>query len=120
MAPQNPTHKSKSPSPLAMPRTKPLETKSRKPDELSRRGLSVHLGVQGRMINSTPNVAHPVTNSNDRMRRSHISGFRVLRCAVRCPRPLTESPAIGGASRDAAAGGMVGSAVNLYSRPVPL
>jgi hypothetical protein len=116
MASQNPNQRSKTPSPLASPRTKPLETKSRILGEVSRRGLSVHLGVHGRMINSTPNVAHTVTNSRDRIRKSHISGFLVLLRAVRCPGLLAESPGIKGASRDAAAGGIVGSALNLYSR----
>src|SRR5204863_9592159 len=71
MASQNPSHKSSKPSPLATPLTNPLLTNARRPGEVSSRGLSVHLGVHGRITSNTPNVAHKVTSSSARKRSSH-------------------------------------------------
>src|SRR5215469_8325541 len=72
MASQNPSHKSSRPNPLATPRTNPLETMFLRLGKLSSNGLSVHLGVQGRINNRTPKVAHRVTNKRARMRMSHM------------------------------------------------
>src|SRR5215469_17219114 len=72
MASQNPNHKSSRPKPLAIPRTNPLETISLRFGKFSSNGLSVHLGVQGRINNRTPKVAHRVTNKRARMRMSHM------------------------------------------------
>src|SRR5260221_2279418 len=60
------------PRPLHSPRTKPLETMGRSSGMDNRSGLSVHLGVQGRMISNTPKVAHVVTNRRARSRNSHM------------------------------------------------
>src|SRR5258708_2742833 len=60
------------PRPLQSPRTKPLETMGRSSGMDNRSGLSVHLGVQGRMISNTPNVAHVVTNRRARSRNNHM------------------------------------------------
>src|SRR4051812_40093014 len=114
MASQKPSQRSKIPSPLARPRTKPLDTKLRKFGEVKRSGLSVQRGVQGRMISSTPSVAHNVTNSRERRRTSHISTAVGFRCTARAG-CLGESVGIGCASRDVLAGGVVGSTLNTCS-----
>ena len=116
MASQNPNQRSKTPNPLARPRTNPLETKSRRLGEDNRSGLSVHLGVQGRIISSTPNVAQTVTNSRERIRKSHISKLFAFLGVVRRADWVREPPEIRGASRDVVEGGIVGSALNPHSR----
>src|SRR6185437_9704700 len=78
MASQKPNQRSRTPSPLASPRKKPLETKLRKSGCIRSSGLSVHFGVQGRMTSNTPKVAHTVTKSNARIRhnqRTHELGL---------------------------------------------
>src|SRR5215469_11685551 len=72
MASQNPSHRSIRPKPLATPRANPLETMSRRLGKLSSNGLSVHLGVHGRINSRTPNVAQRVTNNRARIRISHM------------------------------------------------
>src|SRR5512141_3053982 len=73
MASQNPSQRSSTPKPLHRPRTKPLATIGRRSGQDMSSTLSVHFGVQGRIISSTPKVAHTVTSSNARMRRSQIA-----------------------------------------------
>jgi hypothetical protein len=61
-------------------------------------------------------VAHRVTNSRERVRKSHISKFSGL-CAVRTA-GRGDSAGMGGASGDVA-GGLLGSAVTTYSTNWP-
>src|SRR5579871_4908099 len=102
------------PRPLANPRTNPLETKSRRLGEVKSKGLSVQRGVQGRMIRSTPKVAHMVTNRRYRRRSSHMCTFSGVREVVRAG-GLGGSAEMGCASRDVVAGGVVGSTLNTHS-----
>src|SRR4051794_25410596 len=118
MASEKPSQRSKIPSPLARPRTKPLDTKSRKFGEVSRSGLSVQRGVQGRMISSTPSVAHTVTNSRERRRSSHISTVVGFRRTARID-GRGESLGMECASRDVVGGGVVGSTLNTHPAPWP-
>src|ERR1700730_1851504 len=116
MASQNPNQRSKTPNPLARPRTNPLETKSRRLGEANKSGLSVHLGVHGRIISSTPNVAQTVTSSRERIRKSHSSKLLVFLCVLRPADWVREPPGIRGASCDVVEGGIVGSELNPHSR----
>src|SRR5262245_7453333 len=83
MASQNPNHRSNTPSPLHNPRKNPFETIGRRSGIESRTGLSVHLGVHGRIISHTPKVAHKVTNRSARIRKNQtllrLSTFPLLR-----------------------------------------
>lgn len=105
------------PSPLASPRTKPFETKSRNAGEVSRKGLSVHLGVQGIMTRSTPKVAHKVTKSKARILSNHSSQPLGRDCS--CGREIRDKASLSetGGWGDSAAGGMIlGSALTRSSR----
>src|ERR1700745_3984375 len=59
------------PSPLQMPRKNPFATRVRRAGNESTRELSVHSGVHGKMISSTPATALIKTNRKTEMRCIH-------------------------------------------------
>src|SRR2546422_4069824 len=110
MASQNPSHRSSTPKPLERPRTNPLETMSRNSGEVSSNGLSVHLGVQGRIRRRTPKVAQRVTSNKARSRHSQICQ---LPCVLLFPGVPNELALMGFALKagDSASCGVIAGAV---------